>query len=165
MRALDTLEASRAARLREVAAFAVRRRAEKAAGLRVPGGAPVFVPWRPPWPSTTAPSRLGLVAAVADRRAAFLRIPHSDPSLLPDDRARGLADPHGRLDACGAACLTALGRPDDPTRDASAVELADTVAGIRRHVTPGYAPLNVPLPQWLRFAELLACATAFSRTR
>ncbi|MDV9192048.1 hypothetical protein R6L23_28235, partial [Streptomyces sp. SR27] len=84
-------------------------------------------------------------------------LPHPDPALVPDDRARDLAELHGRLDACGTAYLTALGRPDDPVRE----ELAGTLAGIGRRLTPGYgAPLDLPLPRWLRFAELLAYAAS-----
>ncbi|WP_338494194.1 hypothetical protein [Streptomyces sp. SJL17-4] len=47
-------------------------------------------------------------------------------------------------------------------------EAAAIVTGISHHLTPGYAPLNVHLFQWLRFAELLdyaAKAPAVSRAR
>ncbi|MFF5918239.1 hypothetical protein ACFY8C_07830 [Streptomyces flavochromogenes] len=163
LRALGTLEASRAVRIEETAAFAARRRVEKAAGVRTPrGGDPLAPTWRPRWPG--GPSRLGLVAAVANRRAAFLEVPHPDPSLLPDGLGHRLADLRGRLDACAADWLTALGRPDGPARD----EPAGIAAGIHRHLTPGYGPLNVPLLQWLRFAELLdyaVKATAVPHTR
>ncbi|MCB8902759.1 MULTISPECIES: hypothetical protein [unclassified Streptomyces] len=152
LRALDTLEASRAARIEEIAVFAARRRVEKAAGVRVPrGGDPLAPPWRPRWPGGAGPSRLGLVAAVATSRTAFLKLPHPDPTLLSDDLGHRFADLHGRLDACAAAWLAALGQPDGPTRD----ESAGIVADIRRRISPGHAPLNVPLLQWLRFAELL----------
>ncbi|WP_055603774.1 hypothetical protein [Streptomyces aureus] len=152
LRALDVLEASRAARIEEIEVFAARRRLEKAAGVRTPrGGHPLASPWRPRWPGPAGPSRLGLVAAVANRRAAFLQVPHPDPSLLTGDLRGRLMELHGRLDTCAADCLTALGRPDGPSRD----EPAAVAAGIRRHLTPGYGPLNVPLLQWLRFAELL----------
>ncbi|MFJ2936355.1 hypothetical protein ACIO8G_26805 [Streptomyces sp. NPDC087219] len=152
LRALGVLEASRAARIEEIAVFAARRRVEKAAGVRVPlSGDPLAPPWRPRWPGATGPSRLGLVAAVANRRTAFLEVPRPDPSLLPDGLGPRLADLHGRLDACAAAYLTALGRVDAPSRE----EPGDIVAGIHRHLTPGHAPPNVPLLRWLRFAELL----------
>ncbi|MER6095185.1 hypothetical protein ABT154_04880 [Streptomyces sp. NPDC001728] len=156
LRALDALEASRAVRTAGAAAFAARRRVEKAAGLRTPAGEPFHRPWRPHWPCETAPSRLGLVAAVADGHRTFRRLPHPDPALVPEDRAQDLAELHGRLDACGTAYLTALGRPDDPVRE----ELADTLAGIGRQLAPGYAPLDLPLLRWLRFAELLAYAAS-----
>ncbi|MCX5228292.1 hypothetical protein [Streptomyces sp. NBC_00233] len=150
LRALDILEASRRARIEEIAVFAARRRVEKAAGVRTPRGTDHLAsPWRPRWPGGAGPSRLGLVAAVANRRAAFLQVPRPDPSLRSDDLRGRLMDLHGRLDACAAAYLTALGRVDD--RDGP----AGILAGIHRHLTPGYAPLNVPLLQWLRFAELL----------
>ncbi|WP_395362960.1 hypothetical protein ACHGLA_23145 [Streptomyces sp. YH02] len=165
LRALDTLEASRAARIEGVAAFAARRRVEKAAGVRTPrSDGPSAPHWRPHWPSDSGPSRLGLVAAVANRRTEFQRVPHPDPSLVSDDRARRLWELYGRLDACAAAYLTALGRPDDAVRG----EAAGIVTGIRHHVAPGYAALNVPLFQWLRFAELLdyaVKATAVSLAR
>ncbi|MFE5946303.1 hypothetical protein [Streptomyces sp. NPDC056480] len=152
LRALDVLEASRAARIEETAAFAARRRVEKAAGVRVPrSDDPLAQPWRPHWPGGAGPSRLGLVAAVANRRAAFLEVPHPDPSLLPDGLRGPLMDLHGRLDACAAAYLTALGRVDGPARE----EPGGIVAGIHRHLAPGHAPPNVPLLRWLRFAELL----------
>ncbi|WP_406061596.1 hypothetical protein OG462_27490 [Streptomyces sp. NBC_01077] len=162
LRALDTLEASRAARLEEVAAFAARRSMEKEAGLRTPRRDDLAVRlWRPHWPGGAGPSRLGLVAAVANRQAAFRRFPLPDDTLVPADRARRIADLYGRLDACGAAYLAALGQPDGPARDAS----ADIVADIHRHLAPGHAPLNVPLFQWLRFADLLAYAHAVSPAR
>ncbi|MFF9069144.1 hypothetical protein ACF09E_27675 [Streptomyces sp. NPDC014891] len=150
LRALALLETSRAARIEEIAVFAARRRVEKAAGVRVPrSDDPLAPPWRPRWPGGAGPSRLGLVAAVADRRAAFLAVPRPDPSMDPRGR---LADLHGRLDACAAAYLGALGQVDDP--DAP----GDVVADIRRHLTPGFAPLNVALLPWLRFATLLEYA-------
>ncbi|WP_435974352.1 hypothetical protein [Streptomyces sp. Qhu_M48] len=147
LRALDILETSRAARIEEIAVFAARRRVEKAAGVRVPrSDDPLARPWRPRWPGGAGPSRLGLVAAVANRRAAFLGGPAPDPS---DDLQGRLADLHGRLDACAAAYLGALGQVDG--RDGP----GDVIAGIRQHLTPGFAPLNVALLPWLRFAELL----------
>ncbi|MFD3994188.1 hypothetical protein [Streptomyces sp. NPDC058583] len=152
LRALDILEASRAARIEEIAVFAARRRVEKAAGVRVPrSGDPLAPPWRPRWPGGAGPSRLGLVAAVAARRTAFLEFPHPDPSLFSDGLGHRFAELHGRLDACAAAYLAALGQPDGPTRD----ESAGIVADLHRQLGPGFAPLNVPLLQWLRLAELL----------
>ncbi|MFH9722609.1 hypothetical protein ACH4M4_06545 [Streptomyces sp. NPDC017254] len=168
LRALDVLEASRAVRVAERASFAARRRAEKAAGLRTPRGAPVTPVWRPHWPAPTgtAPSRLGLVAAVADRHRAFRRLPPPDDGLVTDGlvtdgRAARLTELHGRLDACGAVYLTALGLPDDRTRE----ELADTVSGIRGEVRPGHAALNHRLFQWLGFADLLGYAAAVPPAR
>ncbi|MEU8528467.1 MULTISPECIES: hypothetical protein [Streptomyces] len=143
LRALDVLEASRAVRLREVAAFAERRRGEKAAGRRTPRAADT-APFRGPrWPGDTAPSRLGLVAAVANRHAAFRRLPP------PDDAP--LADLHARLDSCALSYLAHLG--DAPTPDDS---LADALASIR------HAPFRMHLLPWLRFADLLVYATTAS---
>ncbi|MFC9388254.1 hypothetical protein [Streptomyces venezuelae] len=159
LRALDTLEASRAVRLRETTAFAARRRAEKAAGRRTVGGPPVFLPWRPHWPTETAPARLGLVAAVANRRAAFLKGPSPDPALVPADRLEDLGELHARLDACAAAYLHALGHPDEATRD----EPAALVADLHRHLSLG-PPRWAPVLQWLRFADLLVYCAAVSRT-
>ncbi|MFJ8657892.1 hypothetical protein [Streptomyces sp. NPDC093795] len=161
LRALDTLEASRAVRRAEVASFAARRRVEKAAGRRIRVGGPVAASWRPHWPTATAPSRLGLVAAVADRHRAFRGLPRPDPTLVSDDVALRLTELHDRLDACGAAYVAALGVPDDTARD----ELVGVRAGIRDEVRPGYAPLNTHLLQWLRFADLLVYATAASPAR
>ncbi|MEU9124039.1 hypothetical protein AB0C96_29965 [Streptomyces sp. NPDC048506] len=67
LRALETLEASRTVQLNELAAFAARRHAEKAAGRRTPRRIDTTQLWGPHWPSESAPSRLGLVAAVANR--------------------------------------------------------------------------------------------------
>ncbi|WP_328488623.1 hypothetical protein [Streptomyces zaomyceticus] len=173
LRALDILEASRAVRIAEGASFAARRRAEKAAGLRTPRGAPVTRVWRPHWPAATgtAPSRLGLVAAVADRHRAFGRLPRPDDipvtggpatdGLVAEGPAARLTELHGRLEACGTAYLTALGLPDEAAR----AELSDTVTGIRGEVRPGDAALNHRLFQWLGFADLLGYAAEVSPAR
>lgn len=155
LRALDTLEESRAVHLTEVAAFAARRRREKAAGRRTPRPSDTAALRAPRWPSAHPPSRRGLIAAVADRHAAFRQLPHPDATLTTDRQARQLADLHARLDASAAAYLTAPGRLDRRATE----ELTRTVDGITSHTVPGYAPLNVPLLQWLRFAHLLAYAT------
>ncbi|MET9728279.1 hypothetical protein [Streptomyces zaomyceticus] len=168
LRALDILEASRAVRIAEGASSAARRRAEKAAGLRTPRGAPVTRVWRPHWPTATgtAPSRLGLVAAVADRHRAFGRLPRPDDipvtdGLATEGPAARLTELHGRLEACGTAYLTALGLPDEAAR----AELSDTVTGIRGEVRPGDAALNHRLFQWLGFADLLGYAAEVSPAR
>ncbi|WP_405871628.1 hypothetical protein OHB11_14590 [Streptomyces zaomyceticus] len=173
LRAVDLLEASRAVRIVEGASFAARRRAEKAAGLRTPRGAPVTQVWRPHWPTPigTTPSRLGLVAAVADRHRAFRRLPRPDDTpvtgglaiegLVTEGPAARLTELHGRLEACGTAYLTALGLPDEAAR----AELSDTVTGIRGEVRPGHAALNHRLHQWLGFADLLGYAAAVSPAR
>ncbi|MEV4937855.1 hypothetical protein [Streptomyces zaomyceticus] len=168
LRALDALESSRAVRIAEGASFAARRRAEKAAGLRTPRGAPVAQVWRPHWPTPvgTAPSRLGLVAAVADRHRAFRRLSAPDGTpvtngLASEGRAARLTELHGRLEACGTAYLTALGLPDAAARD----ELSDTVTGIRGEVRPGHAALNHRLFQWLGFADLLGYALVVAPAR
>ncbi|MFG2838758.1 hypothetical protein ACGFYE_27600 [Streptomyces zaomyceticus] len=168
LRALDILETSRAVRIAEGASFAARRRAEKAAGLRTPRGAPVTQVWRPHWPTSigTAPSRLGLVAAVADRHRAFRRLPRPEDTpvtdgLATEGPAARLMELHGRLEACGTAYLTALGLPDAAVRD----ELSDTVTGIRGEVRPGRAALNHRLFQWLGFADLLGYAVAVTPAR
>ncbi|MFD7961491.1 hypothetical protein ACFV5J_11880 [Streptomyces zaomyceticus] len=178
LRALGILEASRAVRIAEGASFAARRRVEKAAGLRTPRGAPVTRVWRPHWPTAagTAPSRLGLVAAVADRHRAFGRLPRPDAipvtggpvtggpapdGLVAGGPAARLTELHGRLEACGTAYLTALGLPDEAAR----AELSDTVAGIRGEVRPGHAALNHRLFQWLGFADLLGYAGEVSPAR
>lgn len=154
-RALDTLEASRAVRLNELEAFAARRHAEKAAGRRTPQSTDTACRGKPRWPSDTAPSRLGLIAAVANHHTSFQRSPYPDETLSSDSQARQLADLHARLDVCASSYLSSLGHLDAPAREA----LADTIHGIRRHVRPGHAPLNGYLLAWLRFANLLAYAT------
>ncbi|WP_157878880.1 hypothetical protein [Streptomyces sp. CT34] len=157
LRALDVLEAGRAVRLRETDAFAAVRRAEKAAGRRTPRAADTAHLRGPRWPGDTAPSRPGLVAAVADRHRAFRRLPVPDGARSGDDRARRAAELHRCLDGCAAAYLANLGRLDGPARDA----LARTVGGIRRLLRPGRVPTDVPLAAWLRLAELLAYAAEF----
>ncbi|MET9450979.1 hypothetical protein [Streptomyces cinerochromogenes] len=154
LRALDTLEAGRAVRLAEVAAFAARRRAEKASGRRTPRPADTALLRGPRRPGAAAPSRLGLVAAVANRHASFTRFPFPDPTLCTDGQARRLADLHARLDACARSYLTNVGRTDRPTRQA----LAEAVGALHGLVQPGYAPLNTYLLVWLRFATLLTYA-------
>ncbi|MEU9124034.1 hypothetical protein AB0C96_29925 [Streptomyces sp. NPDC048506] len=155
LRALETLEESRMVRLNELEAFAARRHAEKAAGRRTPLPTDTAHLRRPRWPGETAPSRLGLVAAVANRHSAFRRSAYPDATLSGDTQARRLADLHAHLDACASAYLTSLGRLNGPAQD----ELTDTIHGISRLTRPGYAPLNAYLLGWLRFANLLAYAT------
>ncbi|MBE1531639.1 hypothetical protein [Actinomadura algeriensis] len=154
VRALDVLEASRSVRLAEEAAFAAARRAEKAAGRRTPRAADAAALAGPRWPGRTPPSRLGLVAAVADRDRWFRGLPFPDESLLPDERFRDLAVLHDRLGAAAAAYLARLGDPDGEVR-ASAAEAA---RGIDAFVRPGYAPLNGFVLPWRRFAALLGYA-------
>ncbi|WP_327728038.1 hypothetical protein OG250_15125 [Streptomyces sp. NBC_00487] len=161
LRALDTLEESRAAHLAEVDAFTARRHLEKAAGRRTPRASDAAALRGPRWPSSTAPSRPGLVAAVANRHAAFRAFPFPDETLSSDPRVRRLADLHARLDAAASAYLEDLGRLDRLDRPATE-ELADTVHGISSLTRPGYAPLNVHLLPWLRFARLLAYAYAYA---
>ncbi|GAA2074177.1 hypothetical protein GCM10009801_27940 [Streptomyces albiaxialis] len=147
VRALAVLEESRAVWLRDVAAYAAVRRAEKARGLRVPRGAEA-VPLapggrgRPRWPGDSPPSRLGLVAAVADQHAALRRASPEppDPSL------------HRTLDACAAGFLAALGRPDESTRG--------QLASIIRELEARPAVTTLP---WVRLARLLDYATHAAR--
>ncbi|MGG7571760.1 hypothetical protein [Streptomyces sirii] len=159
LRALETLEESRRVRLDELAAFAARRQIEKAAGRRTPGVINTPRMRGPHWPGETAPSRLGLVAAVANRHTDFRRLPLPDETLFRTGRAHQLADLHTRLDNCATAYLRHLGRPEAPTRAA----LTDTIHEIERLVHPGYAPLNAYLLMWLRFAHLVAYAAAAPR--
>ncbi|WP_051797969.1 hypothetical protein [Streptomyces sp. NRRL S-337] len=156
LRALETLEESRTVQLNELAAFAVRRHTEKAAGRRTPQPTDTAHLRRPHWPGETAPSRLGLVAAVANRHSTFRHSAYPDETLSSDAQAQQLADLHARLDACASAYLTHLGRLNGPAQD----ELTDTIHGITHLTRPGYAPLNTYLLSWLRFANLLAYATA-----
>ncbi|WP_157880165.1 hypothetical protein [Streptomyces natalensis] len=156
LRALETLEESRAVQLNDVANFAARRHTEKSAGRRTPRASGTANLRGPRWPSETAPSRLGLIAAVADRHSAFQRFPYPDESLSSDAQARALADLHARLDACASSYLRALGRLDVPAKE----ELVDTIHGIRGLTRPGYAPLNMHVLPWLRFADLVAYAAA-----
>ncbi|MFJ9864379.1 hypothetical protein [Streptomyces sp. NPDC101165] len=153
LRALETLEASRAVWLDEVESYAVRRHAEKAAGRRAPRRI-ITQPSGFRWPGETAPSRLGLVAAVANRRTAFRRSPFPDEGLHRDSQGQQLAGLHACLDSCAAAYLTNLGRVDAATRDA----LAEAIGGIESLLRPGPAPLNSHLLGWLRFANLVAYA-------
>lgn len=154
IRALDALEASRAVRLAQVRALADRRSTEKAAGRRIPRPVDTAFLRALSWPSDTAPSRLGLIAAVANRHASFQRFPFPDETLCDDTQAHQLADLRTRLDACARSYLRGLGRIDRPTNQA----LADAVDGIHHHVRPGYTPLNTYLLVWLRFAALLTYA-------
>ncbi|MFF4220556.1 hypothetical protein [Streptomyces nondiastaticus] len=155
LRALATLEESRAARLAEAADFAVRRHAEKAAGRRTPRASDTALLRGPRWPSATAPSRLGLVAAVADRYSAFRQVPYPDDTYHRDIHVYQLAGLHARLDASGSSYLRALGH----VGHAAAAELAATVHDIRSLTRPGYAPVHAYLLPWLRFADLLTYAT------
>ncbi|WP_427166196.1 hypothetical protein ACQF4J_18575 [Streptomyces sp. C1-1] len=154
LRALGTLEESRAAHLAEMDAFAARRRVEKAAGRRTPRASDTAALRFPRWPGSAPPSRLGLIAAVANRRSAFERFPYPDETLSPDVEVRQLAYLHARLEDSAASYLKALGRLDQP----AAAELTDTVHGIRSPTRPGYSPLNMYLLPWLRFANLLTYA-------
>jgi hypothetical protein len=158
LRALDTLESSRAVRLAELEAFAERRRAEKPTGRRTPRPVDTARLRGPHWPSETGPSRLGLIAAVADRHACFRSLPFPDETLHRDDQAEQLADLHARLDACATSYLAGLGRMDGPAQAA----LAGTVKEIEHLVRPGYAPLNGHLLAWLRFAALVTYAAQAS---
>ncbi|WP_159031188.1 hypothetical protein [Streptomyces acidiscabies] len=147
-RALAVLEESRGVFLLQEREFAARRRVEKAAGRRTPGvrGA------APCWPGTVPPSRLGLIAAVANRHTAFRSWPGPGATV----EAPRLAELRARLDACAVAYLADLGRqgPD------AAKELADTLDGIETLTLPGYTPLNT----YLRFGRLLAYAMSVTNT-
>ncbi|WP_306186160.1 MULTISPECIES: hypothetical protein [unclassified Streptomyces] len=154
LRGLDTLEAGRAVRLTEVRALAERRSVEKAAGRRTPRPVDTAFPRGLSWPSDTAPSHLGLIAAAADRHESFKRYPFPDETLCDHSRAQQLAELHARLDACAGSCLTDLGQMDRPTQRA----LTDTVSGIHRLINPGCTPLNTYLLVWPRFAALLTYA-------
>ncbi|MCF3105618.1 hypothetical protein IPZ58_29085 [Streptomyces roseoverticillatus] len=112
----------------------------------------------PRWQSATAPSRLGLIAAVTDRYAAFRRVPYPDDTLHRDIPVRQLADLHARLGASASSYLKALGHVDH----SAAAELATIVHDIRTLTRPGYAPVHRYLLPWLRFADLLAYATEVS---
>ncbi|MFG3252457.1 hypothetical protein [Streptomyces sp. NPDC048172] len=138
VRALDVLEESRAVWLRDVAAYAAVRRAEKTAGHRVPRrtGAPLLAPGgraRPCWPGADGrgPSRLGMVAAVADRYAAFRAAP-------------GALAACAALDACAAEYIATLGRPGEDTRD----ELGRVLRELE-------ARPPVDTLSWVQFARLL----------
>ncbi|WP_153534489.1 hypothetical protein [Actinomadura macrotermitis] len=133
-RALDILEAGRSAWLEEQAAFASIRRIEKAAGRRSPRKAPTG----PRWPGGN-PSRLGLVAAVANRHASFRRLP------FPEE----LKVLHAALDAAGAEYLRKAGHLDGPARR--------SIGAITR---AGHA--NAFPPEWRRFAELLGYAAEYT---
>ncbi|MFF4601842.1 hypothetical protein ACFY12_03655 [Streptomyces sp. NPDC001339] len=102
------------------------------------------------------PSRLGLVAAVANRHTEFRRLPFPDETLYRDSEAPQLTDLQSRLDACATAYLTNLGHIAAPTRDF----LAETIHEIERLVRPSYTALNSYLLVWLRFARLVAYAAA-----
>ncbi|MFF0199283.1 hypothetical protein [Streptomyces sp. NPDC005017] len=154
LRALDTLEESRAVSIAETAAFAVRRTAEKAAGRRTPSASDKAALRGPRWPSAVPPSRLGLVAAVADRHKAFRGLRYPDETLTTDGEGHRIAGLYARLDTSAHAYLSALGHLDRPAVE----ELAAVVDGITGHVRPGYSPLNMHLLPWLRFAGLLAYA-------
>lgn len=96
------------------------------------------------------PARLGLVAVVANRHAAFQSWPFPDASVeVP--RLGGL---HARLDACAVAYLADLGRQGPE----AARELADILDGIDSLTRSGYAPVNAHLLSRLRFGRLLAYA-------
>ncbi|QHC25730.1 hypothetical protein [Streptomyces sp. GS7] len=156
LRALQTLEDSRTLRLNEIDAIATRRHAEKAAGRRTPRPTDTTQLRGPHWPSETAPSRLGLVAAVADRHTDFRRLPYPDETLYRDSEAPQLAGLHSHLDAYATTYLTNLGHVEAPTRDS----LAQTIRAIERLVRPSCTPLNGYLLMWLRFAHLVAYAAA-----
>jgi hypothetical protein len=154
LRALDVLERSRSVWLEETETFTAMRRTEKARGRRSPRPADRarlhFV--LPRWPGRTAPSRLGLVAAVANRYAWFSRLPLPDEPPPPgDSRASRLIAMHAGLDNCAADYLAQLGRLDD----AALRSLDLAVQTLRRSVQPGYSSLNAPVLLWLRLANLL----------
>ncbi|AXK33832.1 hypothetical protein DVA86_15365 [Streptomyces armeniacus] len=92
---------------------------------------------------------------MANHHASFRRSPYPDGTLYSDSHARQLADLHTSLHACASSYLSGLGHLDGPSRET----LAETIHGIRRHMRPGYAPLNGYLAAWLRFANLLEYAT------
>ena len=144
-RALTVLEESRDVFLLQEREFAGRRRVEKAAGRRTPGGQDPAAFRGPCWPGTAPPSRLGLIAAVANRHTAFRSWPRPDATV----EAPRLAGLRARLDACAVAYLADLGRQGPE----AAKELADTLDGIEALTRPGYAPLD-----HLRFGRLLAYA-------
>ncbi|MDI3408044.1 hypothetical protein [Streptomyces cavernicola] len=158
LRALDTLEESREVRLAEGERFAARRRTEKAAGRRNPRASDVAALRGPRWPSAAPPSRLGLVAAVANRHAEFRRLPRPGEALSRTVQGCRLVDLHTRLDASGAAYLEALGLLDRP----AAEQLAATVHGLHSLARAGHAPLSKHQFPWLRFADLLAYAAGAS---
>ncbi|GAA1006941.1 hypothetical protein [Streptomyces sp. F-3] len=158
LRALDTLEASREVRLAEVRALADRRSMEKAAGRRTPRPVDTAFLRGLSWPGDTAPSRPGLIAAVANRHAAFQRFPFPDRTLCDDTQAQQLAGLRACLDACARSYLRDPGRMDRATRQV----LAGTVDGIQRRLRPGNTPLNTHLLEWLCFAALLTYAAKTS---
>lgn len=155
LRALDILEVSRSTWLEQVDAFATVRRAGKAAGQRTPHPSQTVHLRRPCWPGETAPARLGLVAAVANRRTWFRRLPYPDGTLYSDALTPHLAKLHSDLDACASTYLERLGHPDEATQET----LTATARSVRALLHPGYAPLNGYLIPWLRFADLLTYAT------
>lgn len=151
LRALGTLEESRAVHLAEMDGFAARRRLEKTAGRRSPRPSDTATLRGPRWPSSAPPSRLGLIAAVANRHSALQRIPRLDETLAPDIQIRQLADLLARLGGCASSYRETLGRLDR----SAAEELAEIVRSIDGLARPGYSPVNLYLLPWLRFAKLL----------
>ncbi|MBO2451405.1 hypothetical protein J4573_30245 [Actinomadura barringtoniae] len=183
-RALNVLEESRSVWLDEVDVFAAIRRTEKAAGRRSPRAADLDFFAVPRWPGRDAPSRLGLVAAVADRHRYFRTLPPPNAGLAGPGRSDAASSPpalHMPPLAAGLPlpdagvvpgewlerCVTLRG-----VLDALAVEylarvgasdsLAERVGAVRGDlrelVRNGHRPVNVPVYPWVRFADLLAYA-------
>ncbi|GLW65892.1 hypothetical protein Arub01_41360 [Actinomadura rubrobrunea] len=142
VRALDVLEESRAVWLAEVEAFAAARRAGKAAGRRMPTKADKAIFVRPRWPG--AVSRLGLVAAVADRHRWFRRLP------LPDRPSEGHLALRGLLDEAATSYLAELGSLEPDERE--------SVVAAARQVEQAAHPRPAELELWRRFAALLRYA-------
>ena len=157
VRALDVLEESRHVWLRDVAVFAGIRRAEKAAGRRTPregqtARVPVVPDGRegPVWPGEGPPSRLGLVAAVADGHTALRRVA-AHGAALRTPRHTAL---HRALDACAAEWTATLGLPGPEAREALRALLRELEDAPR-----------VDTLRWLRFARLLDYAATAPRPR
>ncbi|MEU9013422.1 hypothetical protein AB0D12_27400 [Streptomyces sp. NPDC048479] len=151
LRALDALDTSRSVWLQDTEAFASTRQTEKAAGRRSPRPADMARFVMPQWPSRTTPSRLGLVAAVANRQTWFRALPFPDETLSSDVQASRLAAVRTSLDNSAAEYLAQLGRLDSTGRHS----LSTAVQTLHQTVHPGYSPLNTYVLPWLRFANLL----------
>ncbi|KAB2350703.1 hypothetical protein [Actinomadura rudentiformis] len=148
LRALDVLEASRTIWLAEMETFAANRRAEKSAGRRSPRSAEKTALAMPRWPGR--PSRLGLIAAVANRHRWFRQLPFPDESLS-DGQAGDLAALHSVLDTVAVAYLAQPGPLSRTAREA--------IIAIDWSVSSG---LNSSVLPWRQFAALLEYAAIWS---
>ncbi|NIK57007.1 hypothetical protein [Kribbella shirazensis] len=123
VRTVVVLETSRVVWLAEIEAFAARRSTEKANGQRRTRKADVAFLNDPRWPGIGAPSRVGLVAAVAAQRKNLVHTPENDV--------------HARLADCADTYINRLGyfRPDERTA------LLDTITALQAPRRFSLAPL------------------------